>query len=146
MLISEKQGELLYPKWDYFVEQLSSDNTYRRISALHLVANLTRFDIESRFEKIVDKYYSLLDDKSMIVAIYVAACSGKIVKARPDLETQITNRLLDIDRTHHTEERKPLIKAGAIEAFGEYFTEVADRGRIIAFVRAQLDCDSLKTR
>jgi len=53
---------------------------------------------------------------------------------------------LDIDKTHHPEGRKPLIKAGAIEAFDKYFPEAADKERIIAFVKKQQNCDSPKTR
>jgi hypothetical protein len=146
MYISERNGELLYPEWDRFVEFLSSNNSYREISAVQLIANLTQVDRENRFEGIVDKYYSLLDDKSVIVAIYVATSSGIIVKAKPQLEREITNRLLDIDSTHHPEGRKPLIKAGAIEAFDNYFPEANEKERIIAFVRDQQDCDSPKTR
>ncbi len=146
MHISETHGELLYPKWDYFVELLSSGNSYRKMSAVQIMANLTRIDTANKFEDIVDKYYALLDDKSMIVAIYVAANSGGIVLAKPQLERKITNRLLDIDKTHHPEKRKPLIKAGAIEAFDKYFPEAADKERIITFVEEQQNCDSPKTR
>jgi len=146
MLISEKNGELLYPEWDYFVKLLGSENSYHRMSAIHLIANLIKVDTEDRFEKVFDKYYSLLDDKSMIVAIYVAASSGKIVKAKPKLESRITDRLLDIDNTYHNEGHKQLVKAGVIEAFDQYFTEAADKEGIIAFVKAQQHSDSLKTR
>jgi hypothetical protein len=146
MRISETNGELLYPKWDYFVEFLSSDNSYRKMSAVQIIANLTKVDTENRFEGMIDKYYRLLDDKSMIVAIYTAASSGGIVRAKPQLEIEITNRLLDIDKTHHPEGRKPLIKAGAIEAFDKYFPESADKERIMAFAREQQICDSPKTR
>jgi len=146
MHISQINGEVLYPEWDYFVQFLDSDNSYRKMSAVLIIARLTIVDNENRFERIVDKYFSLLDDKSMIVAIYVASSSGMIVRAKPQLEREITNRLLDIDKTHHTEGRKPLIKAGAIEAFDQYFTEASDKGRIIAFVREQQTCDSPKTR
>ncbi|MFC1983026.1 hypothetical protein ACFLV5_04520 [Chloroflexota bacterium] len=146
MRIGETNGELLYPKWDYFVELLSSDNSYRKMSAVQIVANLTKVDTDNRFEAIVGKYYGLLDDKSMIVAIYTAASSGSIVRAKPQLEREITNRLLDIDKTHHPEGRKPLIKAGAIEAFDKYFPEATDKERIIAFVKEQQNCDSPKTR
>ena len=146
MHISETNGKLLYPKWDYFVEFLNSDNSYRKMSAVQIIANLTKVDTENRFEEIIDKYYGLLDDKSMIVAIYVASSSGEIVKAKPQLEREITNKLLDIDRTHHPEGRKPLIKAGAIEAFDKYFPEAIDKDRIIVFVKEQQNCDSPKTR
>ena len=146
MTISEKHGELLYPRWDYFVGLLDSDNSYRKMSAIQLIANLTRVDKESRFEKILEKYYGLLDDNSMIVAIYVASNSGKIVNAKPNLESQITNKLLGIDRTHHPEGRKPLIKAGAIEAFDQYFNGAVNKQGIIQFVKEQQNGDSPKTR
>jgi hypothetical protein len=146
MHISERNGDRLYPEWDYFVELLGDANSYRKMSALHLISKLTKVDMDNRFEKIVDRFYNLLDDKSVIVAIYAAACSGDIVQAKPGLESEITGRLLDIDRTHHPEERKSLIKAGAIESFDRYFPEAADKEQIIAFVREQLHCDSPKTR
>jgi hypothetical protein len=146
MLISEMNGEILYPKWDYFVELLSSYNSYRKISAVQIIANLTKVDTENRFEEIIDKYYGLLDDKSMIVAIYVASSSGKIVRAKPQLERKITNKLLDIDRTHHPEEHKPLIGAGAIQAFDEYFPKATGKDRIIVFVKEQQNRNGPKTR
>jgi len=71
MHISERNGELLYHEWDYFVELLGSDNSYRKMSAVQIMASLTKVDTENRFEKIVDKYYGLLDDKSMIVGIFL---------------------------------------------------------------------------
>ena len=116
------------------------------MSAVQILANLIGLDAESRFEEIFDKYFGLLDDKSMIVAIYVASSADRIVRARPQLEKGITDRLLDIDKTHHSEGRKPLVKAGAIEAFDRYFTEAADKERILAFVREQQNCNSPKTR
>jgi hypothetical protein len=146
MYISERNGDRLYPEWDYFVELLGDANSYRKMSAIHLISRLTKIDTENRFEKIVDTFYNLLDDKSVIVAIYAAATSGDIVRAKPGLEIEITGRLLDIDRTHHPEERKSLIKAGAIESFDRYFPEARDGERIIAFVREQLHCGSPRTR
>jgi hypothetical protein len=146
MHISETNGEFLHPKWDFFAELLTGDNSYRKMSAVQILANLARVDTENRFEKIIDRFYGLLDDRSMIVAIYVASSSGKIVSAKPHLERDITNRLLNIDRTHHSEGRKPLIKAGAIEAFDQYFTEAAGKERILTFVRELQNCDSPKTR
>ena len=123
-LISQEHGELLYPKWDYFVEFLSSSNTYWKLSAILIIANLTKIDTYNNFEKTFEKYYQLLDDKSMITAIYAASNSGKIVKVKPSLEARITDRLLNIDETHHNSDRRDLIKAGIIEAFEAYFQDV----------------------
>jgi len=146
MLISREHGELLYQMWDRLVEQLGSDNTYWRISALQLIANLTGVDTEHRFEKIFDRYFALLDDKSVIPAAQLAAASGRIVRARPGLEARITAKLLSIDGTHHHPDRKDLIKGYAIEALDEYYEQVEDKSKVLDFVRRQLDGSSPKTR
>lgn len=146
MLISKTNGEVLYPSWDYFVELLHSDNSYHKMSAVHLLTNLVKVDTEDWFQKIFDSYYSLLDDKSVIVAIYVAQNSAQIVKAKPYLENRITNIMLNVDKTHHPAGRKELIKAGAIEAFMEYFPDSRNKAKILEFVTKQQDSESSKTR
>jgi hypothetical protein len=146
MLISKTNGEILYPSWDYFVELLNSNNSYHKMSAVHLLTNLVKVDLEDRFQKIFDSYYSLLDDKSVIVAIYVAQNSAQIIKAKSHLENRITSILLNIDKTHHPAGRKELVKAGAIEAFMEYFPDSSNKTKIIEFVMKQQDSESPKTR
>jgi len=145
-MISQEHGELLYPKWDYFAEFLSSNNTYWKLSAILVIANLARIDKDNEFEKIFERYYQLLDDRSMITAIYAASNSGKIAKAKPSLEAKITEKLLDIDKTHHNSDRRDLIKAGIMEAFDEYFEETSEKEKMIEFVRQQLKSSSPKAR
>lgn len=144
-LLSEEHPEVLYSKWDFFVELLNSDHTYWKLSVIPLIANLTRIDTENKFERIFDDYYRLLDDKSMIPAAWIADNSGKIARAKPELQTRITEKLLSIDETHHHPERRDLIKAGAIESLDEYFGEVKDQKRILEFVKKQLSSKSPKT-
>jgi len=144
--ITEEQPQTLYSNWDYFVKFLDSDNTYHKLSAALLLANLTRVDKNNKFEKIFNKFYGLLDDKSFITAAYVAGASGKIAMAKPKLRTKITNKLLSIDKTHYEQERKDLVKAGAIEAFEEYFEQARNKKQITEFVQKQLKSKSPKTR
>jgi hypothetical protein len=103
-------------------------------------------DKERNFDKIFDKYYNLLDDKSIIPAGHVAGNSGKIARARPELQTKITDKLLNIDETHHEPERRELIKGYAIESFGEYFEEAKNKLEIIEFVKEQLNSKSPRTK
>jgi hypothetical protein len=145
-LLSDKNPEVLYPQWDYFVELLSADHTYWKLSVIPLLANLTSVDTENKFDTIFEKFFELLNDRSIIPAVWVAANSGKIARAKPGLQTRITGELLNIDRTHHDPERRDLIKAGAIESFAEYYEEAADKKKILEFVRNQLECRSPKTR
>jgi hypothetical protein len=145
MKVGKTRPELLYPSWDYLVEHLKSDNSYHKMSATHLIVNLVKVDAENRFEEIFDLFYSLLDDKSMVVAYYVAQNSAKIIKAKPELENRVIERLLAIDETHHPPGRKELIKTGIIEAFDELFEDSGVRPEIMDFVRAQTDSESRKT-
>jgi len=143
MRLSDEHPELLYPEWDFFVAMLDSPNSYWRLSAVRLLANLTIADKENRFEKIFDKYYDLLND-SVIVAIYLAGDSGKIARAKPGLQTKIINKLLNIDKTQ--QKHKDLVKGSALEAFSEYFEEIKDKKRIIDFAKSLLKGESPKTR
>lgn len=145
MKVTDTHPELLYPSWDFFVEHLKSDNSYHKMSATHLIAKLAKVDTENRFADIFDLFYGLLDDKSMVVAYYVAQNSSKIIKAKPELESRVIERLLAIDETHHPPGRKELIKTGIIETFDELFEDSGIRPEIMDFVRAQTDSESRKT-
>lgn len=143
LYISEGYPEILYPEWDFLADMLDSNNAYWKLAAVRLIANLVRVDTENRFEKIFDKYFDLLND-SVIIAGHVTANSGKIATAKPELQSKITDRLLNID--HTTQKHKDLIKSGAIESFYEYFDEAENKDAIIQFVREQSKGESPKTR
>jgi hypothetical protein len=142
--LSEKYPERLYDRWDFFADLIRTGNSFHKYIAIYIIANLTKADAENKFEKIFDTYYGLLGDKSVIPPAHVAVNSGKIALAKPELQAEITNRLLDIDAT--VQRHKDLVKASAIEAFEAYFEKSQDQARIIAFVKAQLNCESPKTR
>jgi hypothetical protein len=145
-VIARNQAVLIYPYWDKLAALMPSKNSYHRMSAVNHLAGLVEADTENRFEKIFDAYYALLDDPSVIVAIYVAQASGKIAAAKPDLALKITNHLLDIDKTHHLPSRKALIKAGIIESFDNYIGSCPVKATMLEFVKKQIDSDSPKTR
>lgn len=138
MLVSEQQPKMLYPEWDFFVKLLDDNNTFLRVIGATIIANLTRVDTKNKFEKIFNKYYSLLEDESMINTANIAGRSGIIARAKPHLQGKITNKLLDIDKTHHSSECKNIIKGKAILSFEEYIGEFKDKKKIIHFVRNEL--------
>ena len=137
-LLSEQQSELLYPEWDFFVKLLDNENTFLRTIGATIIANLTRIDTENKFESIFNKYYNLLEDKSMINAANIAGRSGIIAKSKPHLQSKITNKLLDIDKTQHSSECKNIIKGKAILSFNEYIGEFKDKEKIIQFIKKEL--------
>ena len=146
LLLSEERPKVLYAKWDFFADLLSSPNTYLKYIAIHIIANLTMVDIRGKFQKIFDQFYSLLDDKSVIPASHVACTSATIAQAKPGLQTKITNKLLAIDKTRHRPERRDLIAGYAIETFSGYFEGAKNKRKILQFVRDQLESRSPTTR
>lgn len=146
-LISKEDPDILYSHWDFFFSLLNGDNTYWKCSGIPIIANLARVDSENKFEKLFEKFYSLLDDKkSFIPAAYLARSSGTIARAKPNLRAKITEKLLRIDETHHHPQRRDLVKSDIIQAFDEYFEEAEDKKKIVEFVKEQLECGSPKTR
>ncbi len=145
-MVSEQKPELLYPRWDFFVTLMRSSNSYHKMSAVLIIADLARADVDERFENIFSEFYTLLNDRSMIVASYVAMASRVIVMHKPRLEKQVTRQLLDIDHTDHRDDRKDLIKAFIIETFKSYFDRSSMKDEIVAFVGQQASSSSQKAR
>jgi hypothetical protein len=143
--ISEENPEILYPKYDYLANLLDSDNHYHRYISINLLANLATVDVENKFEVVFEKYLSNLDGDRTMVAGQAALNAGKIAKAKPNLQTKITKRLLNVEKTHKGKQID-LIKAYVIEALKEYFADYSNKNEILDFVRAQLDSKSPKTR
>jgi hypothetical protein len=142
--ISEDHPLILYPQWDYFIALLDSSNAYHRSIAVQILANLTAVDAQGRFEAIFDRYFDFLDDEKIIVTRYLVQSAGTIARAKASLQARISDRLLAIDKTHH--KHKDLIKGDAIQSFDEFFEEIDNKEEILAFVEAQLECSSPKTR
>jgi hypothetical protein len=104
-----------------------------------------KVDKENKFEACFDRYFDNIAGEKSMVAGQAALNAGKITKSKPNLQAKSTNTLLNVDQIHQGKQTE-LMKAYAIEALNDYFDEIADKEKIIAFVKAQLGSDSPKTR
>jgi hypothetical protein len=138
ILVSEENPKLIYPNWDKIVKLLDSENTFMKSIGVMIIANLAVVDSKNRFDIIFEKYYKLIDDDSMITAANLVGHSGKIAKVKPKLQERITNKLLSIDRTHHSSECRNIIKGKAILSLDQYFEEARNKKKIINFVKKEL--------
>lgn len=145
LLVSEDKPEFLYLEWDYFLNMLKSSNNYHRYIATYILANLTRADRENKFNIIFDDYFGLLASEKVMIASHVAANSPTIFNAKPDLQSQIIEKLINIDAIHQGKQ-KELVKAYAIEALQKIYPYAEDKEKIMVFVKAQLTSSSPKTR
>lgn len=141
--LSAAYPELLYPHMDFFVSLL--DSKYRILvwNALAITANLAKVDVEKRFDRAFDTYFGLLDSGYMVTVANVVGHSGTIALAKPYLVDRITDELLRVDdisvTPHLTAECKRVIAEKAIKSFDQFFAGVADKKRVIAFVRKHAD-------
>ena len=139
-LISERNPQKLYPRIDFFIDLLDSGNQILKWNAIDVIANLASVDVNKRFEKIFDKFYGLLKEGSLITAGHVIGSSAKIVNAKPNLESRITNELLKVEKIQlPTEECRNILFGHAILSFDQYFDKIQNKNEVIGFAKKQLN-------
>jgi hypothetical protein len=139
-LMSQKDPGKLYPKIDFFINLLDSDNSILKWNAIDIMANLASADADGRFEEIFGKFYGLLQEGSLITAGHVVANSWKIVEAKPHLENRITEQLLKIEKTKlPTEECTNILIGHAILCFGKCFDRIQNKDEVITFMKRQMN-------
>lgn len=146
VLVSERQPELLYGRWDFLAALLNSGNTNAKYNSLFIIASIAAVDDQNLFEGIFDDYFSLLNDEKTSIAAHIAGNAGRIARAKPELQHRITERLLELAGDSFDHKRQDLIAGYAIESLAEYFSESDDKAVIVEFVRSWLKCDSPKTQ
>jgi hypothetical protein len=136
--IAERNPQVLYPKWNFFASMLNNANTFLRCDGVYVIGHLAVVDSENKIDRAFDRLYNLLNDESMITAANLIGVSAIIAKAKPELEPKITNKLMSIDRTHHSAECKNVLKGHAMVALDAYFKESSEKKRILDFIRSEL--------
>lgn len=145
MLVTENNGDLLYPKWDYIHEMLISDNSNEKYVAIYLLASLTAYDSQNKFETIFDEYFGILDGDKTMPASHVILNSGKLIENKPELRQQIISKLLNTDSTFKGRQ-KDLLKVYAIETLRKIPTDPEDQTMIKEFIESQLMSKSSRAR
>jgi hypothetical protein len=146
-ILSEQNPEKLYPQMDFFVDLLQSKNNIIKWNAIDIVANLVPVDSKRKFDRILDEFYGLLYEGSLITAGHVVANSWKIANARPKLRSRITSELLNVVKVPlPTEECRNILIGHAIVSLGQYFDKIPNKEDVVSFVRKQLKNSRSGTR
>ena len=143
MDLSKEHPEQLYPHIDFFVDLLDSEYRILVWNALAIIANLTKIDKGRKFDAVFDNYYSFIADEYMVTVANVVGHSGNIALAKPHLVEKITNELLKVEyistTPHLTEECKRVIAEKTIKSFNLFFDKIAQKDRVISFVKRHLN-------
>jgi len=134
--ISEKNPEILYSKMDFFVNLLDNENNILKWNALDIIANLTTVDFQNKFNKLFKKFYNHLNEGSLITAAHVVDNSGKIALSKPELQNEITTKLLEVEKIPlPTKECRNILIGKTIKAFEVYYDRIKDKDKVISFVK-----------
>jgi hypothetical protein len=145
--LSKTKPELLYPYFDFFNILLDNPNNIIKWNAMDIIANLTEIDTEKKFEGIFEKYYSLLNEGSLITAGHVVDNSGKIANVKHKLREQITNHLLSVEKIPlPTEECRSILSGKVVKSFGQYINHIKNNAAVITFIKRQLKSNRNATR
>jgi len=137
-IISEKNPEMLYSRMEIFVNLLDSGNNILKWIAMDIIANLTMVDSHNEFNKLFKKFYGYLYEGSLITAAHVVDNSGKIALSKPELQDEITKELLKVEKIPlPTKECRNILTGKAIKAFEVYYDKIADKGKVVSFVKRQ---------
>lgn len=144
-IISEKKPEFLYPEWNYFQKMLTGENSYHQYIAIYILADLTKVDKENKFEDIFEDYYGILAGDKVMTASHVIVNSSKIVHNKPELQSKILDRLLNIDNIHQGRHNE-LVKSYVIEALRKMYPEIKDKEKVTEFIKEQLKSSNSSTK
>jgi hypothetical protein len=137
--ISEKAPELLYPHFGFFANNLSSENTFFKWGAIHILANLAAVDAENKFEKIFDDYFAPIPGPVLITAANVIKGAAKIASAKPHLAERIAQALLPVEKAkYQNAECRNIALGQVIKTVGQFFDQIKDKEPMIKLVRKQL--------
>lgn len=136
-MVSLSQPELLLPHWDFFINLLNSENSIILWNALDIIANLTSVDKEHKFDEVYPRYYQFLEAESMVTAAHVVDNSAKIAANRPDLQNEITIKLLNLNEIPREDECQAILSGKAIRVFDNYFDLINNKDEIIDFAKDQ---------
>jgi hypothetical protein len=139
MIISEKNPAVLYPKFDYFVIQLDSENNFLKWGAIEIIANLCKVDSLHHFENIFTKYFSPIEGHHMITAANTIKAAVKIALNKHNLIEKISHEILKVEEAdYETEECNNIVIGQAIKSLDKLFPQLKTKEPVFAFVKRQL--------
>ena len=138
--ISRINPKKLYPEFNFFVKLIDGTDTILKWNAIEVLANLTEVDTKSKFNtKVLNEYFTLLLDESMVTAANTMTALGSVALNKPRLRRKITDALIKVDTLPHTDECRNIFAGQALLAFGNYIDELKDKKEIKAFARKHLE-------
>ena len=138
-LATEKGPEVFYPRIEFFADLLDEENTFLRLDAARILANLATVDCDCRFEEIFEKYFAPIAGPAMIPAANLIASAAVIARAKPGLTGRIVAEILKVEKAEYaTRECRNVALGHAIRSLDTFFDQIDDKAPVVRFIRRQL--------
>jgi hypothetical protein len=133
--LSEEDPDLLYPRFDFFVRLMDSENRIFRWNARRILGNLARVDSQGRIEKIFDRFFAPIVEHEMISAANTMQGGAAIACAKPLLADRIALQILKVRHARYAGPECHNVAVGhAIVALGRFFQHVERKAAVLSLV------------
>lgn len=149
--LSLKEPALVYVHFDEIASLLTSENSFLRWGAIHIITGLVISDEDRKLDRYLPSLLGLLDTGHVVDSANVAGNAWKVVKARPDLEPLITSSILSVEQKTFiykgevSEECRLVAMGAALGSFMEYYDDSSMKPEILDFARRAAGCPRKKT-
>lgn len=138
IIISERNPAVLYPKLEFFISQLDSENNFLKWGAIEIIANLCKVDSSHHFENISSKYFAPIHGHQMITAANTIKAAAKIALNKHSLADKISEEILKVEQAdYETAECKNVVIGQAIKTLGDLLPHIKNRKPVFEFVKRQ---------
>jgi len=143
--LSVSQPALLYPYFDAIVSWLDSPNAFIQWGGIFVLGNLVMVDVDRKFPSVFERFFALLNQPAMITAANVAATSPAIIRHHPELEPEITRRLLAVTANTYYRKNQPspecknILLGHVLDSLDRYYDQAKAQDQILDFARALTD-------
>lgn len=144
-MVSEKEPELIYPYFEILAKWIYHKNSFIKWDGIITLSNISAVDDENKFKDIYQDYFALIQDPQMVTASNVVGNAWKIVLAKPELENDITKRLLKVPDIVYLHKGSPspecnyIVCGQVLECFDHYFNSSENQSEMINFAKEQLN-------
>lgn len=144
-MVSEKEPELIYPYFEILAKWIHHKNSFIKWDGIITLSNISAVDDENKFKDIYQDYFALIQDPQMVTASNVVGNAWKIVLAKPELENDVTKRLLKVPDIVYLHKGSPspecnyIVCGQVLECFDHYFNSSENQSEMINFAKKQLN-------
>ncbi len=100
----------MYKYFDDFLNMLDDEKSFVRIRGFRLICSLSRWDIDNKINRNINKILLELDDEKPIAVRQCLAALNNILLYKVELSSIIKDKLLKIDYLKYKDSMSPLIK------------------------------------